>query len=153
MAFHLELRTTTDLELDQDDPLRQRIERLYGAAVVKGSQREESSYDFLYSDFHKGFLEGMLGEALCGEALGLFCEFPAEDFEPDYLYPVSSLVQRLRERMPEVYAVISQNIDGLALVYAKAEVCKWDMEHCFVATVLDLCIRPAPGQPILCIRW
>ncbi len=153
MAIHVELRTTDNLELDEDDPLRQRIEELYAGNRVEGTDREEASYDFVYSDFPKRFLEETLGEHQCGDAFGLFCEFEAEEREFEYLYPVKQIIERLREQMPDVHAVVSRDEDGLRQVYAKVEGGEWDLRHLFVGVILDLCLRPFSGQPIFCIRW
>lgn len=152
MAFHVELRTAEDLELDEDDELRQQIEDLYGKTRLQGSQREEMSFDFLYDDFPDNFLNDLLGERLCGEAIGLFCEFEPIETDFEYIYPMSLLVSRIEEKMPDV-AAIAKQAGGLDRIYAKVETKEWDMRQAFAGCILDLCYRPGCGQPIFLVRW
>jgi hypothetical protein len=152
MPIHVELRTIDDMELDEDDGLRRHIEHLYGDTLINGSPRDETSFDFVYSDFPKGFLETLLGKQLTGEAIGLFCDFEPVESDFNYIYPVRRLASRIQEQMPEVAALAKQP-DGLDQKYAKVEAREWDMRHAFAGCILDLCLRPDPGQPIFLIRW
>jgi hypothetical protein len=152
MAIHVELRTIDDMELDEGDELRRQIDRLYGDTVVDGSPRDVTSFDFVYSDFPKGFIESFLDEHLSGEAIGLFCEFEPVESDFEYIYPVTHLISRISERMPDV-AALARETDGLNRIYARVEAQEWDMRHAFAGCILDLCLRPSPGRPIFCIRW
>lgn len=152
MAIHVELRTIEDMELDEDDELRQQIEQLYGNTVLSGSARAETSFDFTYRDCPEGVLEGLLGEQLCGDALGLFCDFEPIESDFEYIYPVNRLIRRIQEQVPEV-AALANEADGLDRIDAKVETREWDMRQAFAGCILDLCLRPTPGQPIFCIRW